>query len=104
MRLSVDEGGVEIPELAYTFACPEDRLPDGRDRWSKRPVPIKALHRIVFRATAAESVITISDWASPNVSGGEIGGLRIVNHCILRPYYVEDAQELEALKAMYGNR
>ena len=102
MRLSADSGAVEIPELAYTFASPQSRLPDGRDKWSKRPVPLKVVHRVVFRAKSPEVVLTISDWLSPTVPGGEIGGRRIVNHCILRPYYVEDEQELDGLKSMYG--
>lgn len=102
MRLSVDSGAAEIPGLAYTFACPQNRLPDGRDKWSKKPVPLKVVHRIVFRAEASDAVLTIADWKSPLVPGGEIGGLRIVNYCILRPYYIEDVHELDILKAMYG--
>ena len=56
----------------------------------------------LLAAKASEAVLTISDWRSSHAPGGEIGGLRIVNHCILRPYYVDDAQELDVLKSMYG--
>ena len=101
MRLSADSGAVEVPELAYTFACPQNRLPDGRDKWSKRPVPLRVVHRIVFRATGPEAVLSISDWSSPDAPGGEIGGRRIVNYCILRPYYIVGERELDALKSMY---
>ena len=102
MRLSAGAGATMLPELAYTFADPQDRLPDGRGKWSKRPVPLRVVHRIVFRADAPETVLTISDWDSDAAPGGEIGGRRIVNHCILRPYYVENAEELAALRAMYA--
>ncbi len=104
MRLSAGSGATVLPELTYTFASPQDRLPDGRGKWSKRPVPLCVIHHIVFRADVPETTLTISDWASDATPGGEIGGRRIVNHCILRPYYVEDAAELSALKALYARQ
>nr|HPO09510.1 hypothetical protein [bacterium] len=47
-------------------------------------------HRVMFKATGETARLVISDWASPNDPGGEIGQEILYNYVQLQPYYPED--------------
>jgi len=46
-------------------------------------------HRVMFKATGETARLVVSDWASPNNPGGEIGQELMYNYVQLQPYYVE---------------
>jgi hypothetical protein len=54
-------------------------------------------YRVVFRATAPEAELSITDWESERDPGGELGRRIYVNFVNVRRYYVEDDEELRWL-------
>ena len=52
-------------------------------------------HRYVFRATADEAEVAISDWKSDMEPGGPIGRRSTLNYISVNPYYLPSGNELE---------
>jgi len=100
-NLSCGAGGEVIPELCYQVSGILDRRPDCRGPWTKHPVSQRMLHRLVFRATAPETEIAFSDWATDSEPGATIGARRLFNHVNLRLYYIEDEAELMDLRRIF---
>ena len=88
-NVSVGKGGVEIPQLRATLKTAEHRDAKWQAKWAKSPSRVCATHSMVFKATATEAELTLSDWKSDAERGGGIGRKRIVNYVIVRPYYEE---------------
>ena len=82
-------GGEEIPELTGLH-IPYVR----RKNWKEI---LFNQYRVVFRATAPEAELSITDWKSERDPGGEPGRRIYVNFVNVRRYYVEDDVELRWL-------
>ena len=89
-RATITSGGVEIPELTGLH-IPYVR----RKNWKEI---LFNQYRIVFRATAEEANLEITDWLSKDNPGGEIGRRIYVNFVNVRRYYIENEEELLWLK------
>ena len=100
-KLGCGQGGEIISELCYDYSGILDRRPDGHGPWTRGPETQRMVHRIVFRATASETEISFSDWADDKTPGGTIGARRMFNHVNLRPYYVENEEELADLRRIF---
>ena len=87
----ISDGGEAVPELCGVH------VPNGR--LSGRKVPYLVSMMMVFKATAAEATYTITDWRSDAEPGAEKGRQTMVNYVNARPYYLENDEELEFLKA-----
>ena len=70
--------------------------PRGANNWSlpTKACPVRT-HRYVFRATAKEAEVTISDWKSDTEMGGPIGRRATLNYISVNPYYLPSGDELE---------
>lgn len=77
-------------------------LPEGSYRsipvsspWSHEQLPFKNgpawfnHHRVMFRASAPQARLTISDWAAPTEPGGPAGQELMINYIQLQPYFEE---------------
>ena len=87
--ISVGKGGVEVPQLRATLKTAELRDAKWQAKWSKAPSRVCATHSMVFKATATEAELTLSDWKNDAERLGGVGRKRIVNYVIVRPYYEE---------------
>jgi hypothetical protein len=89
MARAIVRGGEVIPELTGLH------IPYVRRRnWKEI---LFNQYRVVFRATAPEAELSITDWESERDPGGELGRRIYVNFVNVRRYYVEDDEELRWL-------
>ena len=89
----------ELPELAYDWEAPD--LARAK-KLGQPPHCVTVTQRIVFRAKRAEGELAFSDWKDASCPGGEPGRRRLLNYVSIKPYYVENDDELPRLKGMGG--
>ena len=97
-RLTVKLNAAEIvPELSYEW-----KVPDIAQLKKKKLPPhcITVTHRTVFRATRTEGDLMFFDWQDTRTPGGEPGRRRLLNYVSIKPYYVENDDELLQLKSI----
>jgi len=79
-------GGEPMEEYGFQFVYPScyshEVEPHNRDH----PAYL-SFHRVVFRATGASAVLTISDWASPSEPGAPIGQETAFNFVEVQPFH-----------------
>lgn len=89
-----------VPELLIATEAPSAVARKKAKREGKPTHCVMFTHRLVFRATAADGVLTFTDWADPSAPGGEAGCRHLVNYIGICPYYLESENELAELMAL----
>ena len=89
-----------IPELSYEVVTPPPASAAKKRKEGVPPHCETVTHRIVFRAVKPSGELVFSDWQDSSTPGGEPGRRRLLNFVAVKPYYIENEEELDTLKRL----
>lgn len=86
-----------VPELTFETVMPD------MVRAKKKGAPahcVTVTQRTVFRAKASEGELAFTDWKDATYPGGKPGRRLLLNYVSIKPYYIENEDELSQLKSI----
>ena len=83
------EGVEMMPEQSFREVFRSGLAGHSYEKFNRETNLWTTYHRLVFRATAREAKLTISDWQSPTDPGGAIGQELLFNYISVQPYLEE---------------